>query len=282
MYTEIIEDIISEYEPVKLTADDWMNYLNRSALMTVKEKFETDEYIFLYAFFAHSHGGTQGLIKLNKTDGIRIDYDDSFESVSFYGQKYFEDVRIDKENEKVYLHYDVDYVIDLKTDEIKAIDNLITDIGIGTGDGQPTADNLKTAKASQFEYKLISDGEEKIVKGFNAPEFYYAKMLPMKETFDFLNIGYSFEDNILTIDTSKAKNFKLENTENKVDIFEETGADYLYVKTMIIDGVESEITYKYISGHFDNTTEGKAEAKPYVCNGKVYINDSFISVLCDK
>lgn len=250
--------------------------------MTVKERFETDEYIFLYAFFAHTHGGTQGLIKLNKEDGKRIDYDKSFESVSLYNQKYFEDVRIDRENEKVYLHYDVDYVIDLKTDEIKAVDSIITDIGIGTGDGQPSAENIEAAKTSQSEYKIIADGEEKLVNGFIASEFYYANMLPLKETFEFLNIGYSFENNLLIIDTSKAKKFEYEKTEKTADIFGETEVNYLYVDKALIDGEEDEITYKYISGHFENTSEGKAVAKPYVCNGKVYINDSFIKQLCDK
>ena len=282
LYTDKISDIISQKETVKLSADDWMKYLENRTLMTVKERFETDEYIFLYAFFAHTHGGTQGLIKLNKEDGKRIDYDKSFESVSLYNQKYFEDVRIDRENEKVYLHYDVDYIIDLKTDEIKAVDSIATDIGIGTGDGQPSAENIEAAKTSQSEYKLTADGEEKLVNGFIASEFYYANMLPLKETFEFLNIGYSFENNLLIIDTSKAKKFEYEKTEKKADIFGETEVNYLYVDKALIDGEEDEITYKYISGHFENTSEGKAAAKPYVCNGKVYINDSFIKQLCDK
>lgn len=121
-YVDKVEEMIFEAGDVQITAQDWLNYFKNHTLMTVKDSFETDEYIFLYAFFAHTHGGTDGLIKLNKADGTRIDYDDSFESVSLYGQKDFENVRIDKESEKVYLHYDVDYVIDLKTDEIITID----------------------------------------------------------------------------------------------------------------------------------------------------------------
>ncbi len=117
-YVDKIKEIVAKAGSVQLTAQDWLNYFERSTLMTVKESFETDDYIFLYAFFAHTHGGTDGLIKLNKADGTRIDFDDNFESVSLYGQKDFEDVIIDRENEKVYLHYDVDYVIDLKTDTV--------------------------------------------------------------------------------------------------------------------------------------------------------------------
>lgn len=120
-YTDKVEAMIDEAGEVRLTAQDWLNYFHNHTLMNVKDSFETDNYVFLYSFFAGTHGGSETLIKLNKADGTRIDYDDNFESVSLYGQKYFENVRIDKENEKVYLHYDADYVIDLKTDEIKPL-----------------------------------------------------------------------------------------------------------------------------------------------------------------
>ena len=58
---------------------------------------------------------------LVNTDGTYHDYARDFESVSLHGEKIFEDVRIDRENEKVYLHYDVDYVIDLKTGEMQKL-----------------------------------------------------------------------------------------------------------------------------------------------------------------
>ena len=74
-------------------------------------------------FFSHSHGGTEGLIKLNKHDGTRINFAENFKSVSAWGQKYFENVVIDRENEKVYLHYDVDYVIDLEKDTLEKVEN---------------------------------------------------------------------------------------------------------------------------------------------------------------
>lgn len=122
-YVDKIKDIIYNGEPVQLTYQDWLNYYEKHTLMNIKDSFETDEYVFLYAHFSFFHDGTDRLIKLNKADGTKIEYDDSFIS---YGKKYLENVRIDRENEKVYVD-DFDYVIDLKTDEIKYYNNLATD-----------------------------------------------------------------------------------------------------------------------------------------------------------
>ena len=282
LYADKIEDIISDMETVQPTFDDRLKFLQYNTLSTIKDSFETDEYMFLYTVSPNTHGGTEKLIKLSKADGARIDFDDSFKSVSLHGQKFFENVRIDKENEKVYLHYDFDYVIDLKTDEIKAFNNLVTDIGIGTASGQPSEHYAVSARNAQLEYKLIAGDEEMIVKGFSIPEFYYANMFPLAETFDFLNIKYSFENDVLTLDTSGAKPFAFEVTENKADILGEEPISYLQVEKVLLNGEETKITYEYISGHFENTNYGRDEAKPYVCNGKVYINDSFIRLLCDK
>lgn len=126
---------------------------------------------------------------------------------------------------------------------------------------------------------LVSGEDEKLVEGFFAHEYYYANMLPLAETFDFLNIKYSFENDVLTIDTSEARSFGYRKTENKTDILGENPIDYLHIDKVLFNGEETQITFPYISGHFDNTHYGRAEAKPYVCNGKVYINASFISWL---
>lgn len=117
-YTDKIKDIISDVKAAQPTVDDWLDYFNNHTTVRIKDSFETDEYMFLYAGASLPTGGTELLIKLDKSDGTRLDYNDSFKSVSIKGQKFFENVTIDKENEKVYLHYDVDYVIDLKTDSI--------------------------------------------------------------------------------------------------------------------------------------------------------------------
>ena len=120
-YVDKVEEMIFKAGNVQITAQDWLNYYKNHTLMTVKDSFETEDYIFLYSFFSGIHEGTDGLIKLSKKDGTKVNYADNFESVSRYGGKRFEDVTIDRENEKVYLHYDVDYVIDLKSDEIKEV-----------------------------------------------------------------------------------------------------------------------------------------------------------------
>ncbi len=122
-FVDKVTEMVLQQEPVQITYLDWLNYLETHTLMTVKDKFETDNYVFLYAYFAHTHGGTQALIKLNKADGTRIDYDDEFASVSLHGQKSFENVIIDRDKETVSLHYDYDYLIDLKTDEVKLLNS---------------------------------------------------------------------------------------------------------------------------------------------------------------
>lgn len=116
-----IKEITSEMQKAEPTYEDWLYYYQYNTLSDVLDEYETDEYKFMYISHGNTHGATQALVKLNKNDGTRICYDNNFESVSLHGQKYFEDVVIDKENEKVYLHYDVDYVIDLKTDKIEQI-----------------------------------------------------------------------------------------------------------------------------------------------------------------
>lgn len=119
-YVEKIVKIIENAVPVIATSEEWLTYREQN-MCTIKQKFETDEYLFLYMSQPNTHGGTHILEKFDKTTGETEYYNKHFKSVSLYGQMYFEDVRIDEENEKVYLHYDVDYVIDLKTDEVIAI-----------------------------------------------------------------------------------------------------------------------------------------------------------------
>lgn len=119
-YMDKIVKIIEDAVPVIPTAEEWLTYKEQN-MCTIKQKFETDEYLFLYMSQPNTHGGTHILEKFDKATGELEYYNKHFKSVSLYGQMYFENVTIDEENEKVYLHYDVDYVIDLKTDEVKAI-----------------------------------------------------------------------------------------------------------------------------------------------------------------
>jgi len=250
-----------------------------------KEQFDTEEYSFIYLSTAGTSWTAYNLLQVYE-DGTYIDYKDNIHVTN----RSPKELVIDKENEKVtFKHVDrytpewfTNYEIDLKKGKIKAYDNLATDIGIGTADGQPSDSEQKQSRNEQYEFKLISGEETKLVNGFFAHEYYYANMFPLAETFDFLNINYSFENNVLTIDTSEAKPFYYEKTENSPEVIGESQIDYLLVDKVFVDGEETKITFPYISGHFDATNYGRAEAKPYVCNGKVYINGSFISWLYEK
>lgn len=281
-FTEKVEDMIFQAGTVNPTVENWLDYFERYTACTIKEQFETEEYLFLYLATHTPHGNIERLIKISKTDGSKLEYSDQFESVSLHGQKRFDKVEIDREKETVLIHYDKDYIIDLNTDEIREYQKLETDIGIGMADGRPSEYERRCAYGGQREYNLISGDVVKTVPTFGVNEYYYATMLPLKETFDFLNIGYSFEDNVLTIDTTEAKPFSLEPTEVKLDFLRDDAIHYLYLEKVLVDGEETEITYQYTSGHFDMMHTGRAEAKPYVCNGKVYINDSFISYLYEN
>lgn len=276
-YVDKVEDMIFQAGVVTPTAEDWLSYFNNHTISTIKDSFETDEYLFLYMFSSYVMNGSDRLIKINKADGTKIEYQYSLDSESY---KRFDNVVIDEGNEKVYFYYDKDYVIDLAKDDVREYNKLETDIGIGAADGQPSEYNATCARNGQYEYKIISGEKEKVVKGFNIPEFYYADMLPLAETFDFLNIKYSFENDILTIDTSEAKAFDYELLDNKIDVLVDKPISYLYVDKVLLNGEETEITYQYTSGHFHTTHTGREKAMPYVCNGKVYINNSFISLLC--
>lgn len=272
-YADKIREAVAEFTPVIPTAEEWATYYEQN-MYSIRERFETDDYMFLYMSLGTPHGGSHFLMKFDKKTAEVISYNGEFESVSLYGIKLFEDVRVDEEKEKVYLHYDYDYEIDLKTDKVSRINQ---DDGKAVA---PSQDNIEVAKNSQAKARLISGDEEKSVNCFTAYEYYYATMLPMEETFDFLSIGYSFENNVLTIDTKEAKSFSFELTDEREDFIGDSDVSYLEVDKVIVDGEESRITYQYISGHFENTTEGLAEAIPYVIGGKVYINSSFISGLC--
>lgn len=281
-YMEKLSDILSDFEAVPMTYEDRMNHYEYQGYRIIDE-FETDEYHFLYMGFGLPHGGTQWLEKVSKKDGTVIDYSGQFESVSLGGGKRFENVSIDEENEKVYLHYDSDYVIDLKTDEVTAYTVLTTDIGSGKTDGKPSEHDEQSARDSQKKYKLISADGELTVNGFFCHEYFYATMLPLKETFDFYNIKYSFENDVLTIDTSDMKKkFAFDMSDEKSDFMNGEPIEYMYVDKVLLNGVKTDITYRYTSGHFEQMRTEMKKAKPYIVNGKVYINDSFISLLFNE
>lgn len=120
-YTPKFKELILNLDKNVPTAEEWRQYYIGNGA-DILDELETDEYLFLYLRQATTHGSTQLLEKINKKDGSRTSFGDSFKNVSLHGQKRYENLKIDKENEKVYLHYDFDYVIDLKTDEITVVE----------------------------------------------------------------------------------------------------------------------------------------------------------------
>lgn len=85
-----------------------------------KDGLETDDYLFVYGSSASTHGANAHLL-LIQNDGSYHDYRNDFKSVSLHGEIWFDNVNIDKENEKCYFRYDKDYVIDLKTGEMTEV-----------------------------------------------------------------------------------------------------------------------------------------------------------------
>ncbi len=112
-YPEVVAEILSDVIPVQPTREDWLAHYEMQ-MMTVLDSYETEDYTFLYMSQPNTHGSSQFLRRV-AADGSVIEYEDNFKSVSLYGQKYFSNVTIDRENEKVTFRYDRDYSIDLKT-----------------------------------------------------------------------------------------------------------------------------------------------------------------------
>lgn len=273
-YTDKVSDMIFESGSVQITAEDWLNYFKLHTQSTVYDRFETDDYIFLYMHSSYVMKGSDRLIKLSKADGTKIEYQSSVSDESYIR---FENVSIDREKEEVYVTCGSEYVIDLKTDTVSRYVKIKTDIGEGRTDGELSEYNAKCAKDSAVKYRLSSGDAEITIVGFMANEYYYSPMLPLCETLDFLNIGYSFENDILTIDLSDAKaSVDVTATEEKADFANVGDVSYLYLDKVLVNGEEKDITYSYSSGHFENTYYGKKQAKPYVAGGKVYVTCEFI------
>ena len=114
VYEDKFKSLAEKTVMPRITREDVINHYIQNHIGSVIERHDTTNYSFLFMGAGTPHGGTQYLL-LVKDDGTYHDYSDDFESVSFWGTKRFENVKIDKEAEKVYLHYDFDYEIDLKT-----------------------------------------------------------------------------------------------------------------------------------------------------------------------
>jgi len=114
---DAMKKIIEKIKITKPTYEEVLEYYERfekEDLGRIKDRIDTDEYTFLYIVQYTNHGGTEFLVWINRS-GEYKDYSKDFESVSFYGQKFFDNVKIDAEKETVTFGYDVYYIIDLKT-----------------------------------------------------------------------------------------------------------------------------------------------------------------------
>lgn len=113
-FTEIIDDLTLSIP----TVDEWLEYFKVNMACTISDSLETDDYIFLDMSQGTPHGSNQILVRIDKKTADCIRYSSKFESVSVWGTKRFDNVKIDKENETVTFRYDTDYIIDLKTGEM--------------------------------------------------------------------------------------------------------------------------------------------------------------------
>ncbi len=110
-FTERLAEIIPLVTVKQPTREEWLSFFE-SQMYTVIDSFETEDYIFLYMYQPGPHGSTEMIQRIN-SKGYRIQYEDKFESVSFHGQKHFDNLVIDRENRKVTFRYDYNYEIEL-------------------------------------------------------------------------------------------------------------------------------------------------------------------------
>ncbi len=118
-YKDRLAEVLADVEVIPPSREDWIEYYKTHQWMDFVDYFETEEYTFIHGSQPNFHGSTRSLIRISKDGGV-IEYGSRLESVSLHGNKYFDKLVIDRENETVTFRYDVDYIIDLKTGEMKA------------------------------------------------------------------------------------------------------------------------------------------------------------------
>ncbi len=158
-----------------------------------------------------------------------------------------------------------------------------TDIGLAYSDGAITKYYMRCAVETQWKRRVAAGGEEMDFNTFSS-QYNYVNMYPLKETFDFLNIKYSFENNILTIDTSEAKkdvrfvsqSVTDQYSDRKHNSVDGKSIDIMYIDKVILNGEETKMTYDVIVGHWEYMHTETYEAQPYVCGGVVYLPETFI------
>lgn len=111
-YPEKLEVAAQNYIALKPAREDVVNHYKQNHAANENERFETDNYTFVYMTIGLPRGVRYYLLQIN-ADGTYKDYMTDIND----GKTRIEEFKIDKENEKVYFTYDKEYVIDLKTEE---------------------------------------------------------------------------------------------------------------------------------------------------------------------
>lgn len=117
---EKLREMTADIEVVPPTREEIISYFTSNKYYSTNiERFDTKDCTFLYIIQGGTpHGGSYEQLYRITNDGKFYDYADQFESVSLWGQTHFDKVEFDKETETVLIHYDKDYIIDLKTGEM--------------------------------------------------------------------------------------------------------------------------------------------------------------------
>ena len=154
-YPEKVAEAEKVYTPdIKTKEEIISHFLSFHNVGEPKVLFETDNYTFLYISVAGTSWTSYNLVQA-WDDGTYIDYSRIINTPNRSPKNF----TLDEENEKItFRHVDrynsdwfAEYEIDLKKGEIKPYNNLETDIGIGSTDGQPPESEQAEARNGQYE-----------------------------------------------------------------------------------------------------------------------------------
>lgn len=154
-YPEKLKEAEKTYTPApyKTREEIISHFVYNHTAGGIVERFDTDDYSFVYSSLAGPSWTAYSIVQAYD-DGTYIDYADKIHIPNRSPR----DLVIDKENEKVtFKHLDrytkewfTNYEIDLKKGKIRAYNNLETDIGIGTADGQPSESEQSESRNGQY------------------------------------------------------------------------------------------------------------------------------------
>ena len=171
---------------------------------------------------------------------------------------------------------------ELRVDHDHSEKTLSTDIGTGYSDGYPEHSPSYYASAGKC---LLSVGE--ITEEVNSIDFTPSTttigpmMIKLTDLCRLTGINYSFGNDILTLDTSGAVKFNVENqigTESRKLAISEL--DELYLDRLIIDGEESEFSFEWSTMMGSSHHVRKVGA--IVFEGEVYVPAGFMQKLLAK